>query len=70
MSESGDNSGYGRLGRHGATPIAGEMVRAFVRPALPPNSPIDILGLLPHLIAAERALGRLDNYRLKYADSF
>ncbi len=40
--------------------MAGEIVRAFVPPALPPNPPIDILGLLPQLSAAERALGRLD----------
>lgn len=60
MSELGDNSRYGRLGRLVETPVAGEIVRAFVPPALPPDPPIDILALLPHLIAAERALGRLD----------
>ena len=70
MSESGDNSRYRRLGRLGATRAAGEIVRAFVPPVLPPDSLIDILGLLPHLIASERAPDRLDNYRLKYADSF
>jgi len=70
MSEWDDNSRNRHLGRLGATPAACEIVRAFVPPALPPDSPIDILGLLPHLIAAEQAHGRLDNYRLKYADSF
>ena len=35
-------------------------MRAFVPPGLPPTPPIDILSLLPHLSAAERALGRLD----------
>jgi Fic family protein len=49
-----------RLGRYVETPAGGEMVRAFVPPPLPPNPPIDILGFLPKLSAAERALGRLD----------
>ena len=49
-----------RLGRFVETPVGGEMVRAFVPPALPPQPPIDILALLPHLSLAERALGRLD----------
>jgi Fic family protein len=42
------------------TRAAGEIVRAFVPPPLPPDPPIDILGLLAPLSAAERALGRLD----------
>jgi len=49
-----------RLGRFVETVAAGEGVRAFVPPPLPPNPPIDILGLLNRLGAAERALGRLD----------
>jgi Fic family protein len=49
-----------RLGRLIETPVAGEVVRAFVPPPLPPQPPIDILALLPHLSLAERALGRLD----------
>src|SRR5271155_367509 len=49
-----------RLGRFVDTPGAGEVVRAFVPPPLPPNPAIDILSLLPQLSAAERALGRLD----------
>jgi len=48
------------LGRHIETPVAGEVVRAFVPPPLPPTPPIDILGLLERLSLAERALGRLD----------
>ncbi|MGO9235431.1 MAG: Fic family protein [Methylocella sp.] len=60
MTESSDDIRVGRLGRLVETPVAGEIVRAFVPPALPPNPPIDILGLLPQLSAAERALGRLD----------
>jgi Fic family protein len=49
-----------RLGRFIETPVGGEIVRAFVPPPLPPQPPIDILSLLPHLSLAERALGRLD----------
>jgi len=49
-----------RLGRFVETPIAGEIVRAFVPPPLPPTPPIDVLVLLDRLSLAERALGRLD----------
>lgn len=49
-----------RLGRFVETPVAGEIVRAFVPPPLPPEPPVDILSLLGRLSKAERALGRLD----------
>lgn len=49
-----------RLGRFVETPVAGEVVRAFVPPPLPPTPPIDVLALLERLSLAERALGRLD----------
>ena len=49
-----------RLGRFVETPVAGEVVRAFVPPSLPPAPPIDVLSLLDRLSVAERALGRLD----------
>lgn len=49
-----------RLGRYTETPVAGETVRAFVPPSLPPEPPIDVLALLDRLSLAERALGRLD----------
>ncbi|SFJ52884.1 Fic family protein [Bosea sp. OK403] len=49
-----------RLGRFVETPVAGEMVRAFVPPPLPPEPSIDVLALLERLSLAERALGRLD----------
>jgi len=49
-----------RLGHYVETAIGGEMVRAFVPPALPPVPPIDVLALLEPLSLAERALGRLD----------
>ena len=49
-----------RLGRFVETPVAGETVRAFVPPPLPPAPAIDVLALLDRLSLAERALGRLD----------
>ena len=55
-----NDSRSGRLGRLVETSVGGEIVRAFVPPALPPTPSIDILSLLPQLSAAERALGRLD----------
>lgn len=49
-----------RLGRFVETVAAGETVRAFVPPPLPPEPGIDVLALLERLSLAERALGRLD----------
>jgi len=49
-----------RLGRFVETSVAGETVRAFVPPPLPPDPPVDVLALLDRLSLAERALGRLD----------
>lgn len=49
-----------RLGCFVAPPVAGEVVRTFVPPPLPPNPPIDVLGLLDRLSLAERAQGQLD----------
>lgn len=49
-----------RLGRYVEPPVAGEIVRAFVPPPLPPKPQIDVLALLDRLSLAERALGRLD----------
>lgn len=57
MSEPTSNP---RLGRFVETPVAGEIVRAFVPPPLPPEPSIDVLALLERLSLAERALGRLD----------
>ncbi len=56
MNDSTDS----RLGRLLETSVAGETVRAFVPPPLPPNPPVDIMSLSPKLSLAERALGRLD----------
>lgn len=49
-----------RLGRFVETAAGGEVVRAFVPPPLPPVPALDLGTLLPKLVAAERALGRLD----------
>lgn len=57
MRESDPNQ---RLGRFVETPAAGELIRAFVPPPLPPVPAIDLLALLDRLSLAERALGRLD----------
>ncbi|CTQ63468.1 Fic family protein [Roseibium album] len=50
----------GRLGTFVETSVAGERVRAFVPPPLPPVPPVDLSALVTRLSAAERALGRLD----------
>jgi Fic family protein len=49
-----------RLGRYVSTTIAGETVRAFVPPPLPPDPPLDLSALYQHLDRANQALGRLD----------
>jgi Fic family protein len=53
-----------RLGRYAETAVAGERVRAFVPPPLPPVPPIRMDALLSRLSAADRALGRLDGVDL------
>lgn len=57
MPDPGQNL---RLGRFVEIPVAGEVVRAFVPPPLPPVPTVDVLVLLERLSLAERALGRLD----------
>src|SRR6266478_2676792 len=49
-----------RLGSYISTTIAGETVRAFVPPGLPPDPPVDLGGLYQQLDRANQALGRLD----------
>lgn len=49
-----------RLGRYVKTAVAGERVRAFVPPPLPPAPPLDLLPLMGRLSDADRAVGRLD----------
>jgi Fic family protein len=48
-----------RLGRYVTTTVAGEPVKAFVPPPLPPVD-LDLSGLHQHLDRANQALGRLD----------
>jgi len=49
-----------RLGRFVETPVAGEIVRAFVPPPLPPAPPIDVLALLgPDAITVPVAVHRV-----------
>ncbi len=57
MSDSEPSQRYGRFVE---TSVAGESVRAFVPPPLPPVPSIEVLSLLERLSLAERALGRLD----------
>lgn len=49
-----------RAGRFVETAFAGERVRAFVPPPLPPDPPIDLTRLIGRLSVAEREVGRLD----------
>ena len=53
-----------RAGRFADTVVGGEVVRAFIPAALPPKPPLDLVGLMPRLGTAERALGRLDGVSL------
>lgn len=50
----------GRIGAHLVTSVAGEQVRAYVPPPLPPNPPIELNKMYQKLEAANRALGQLD----------
>jgi Fic family protein len=49
-----------RLGTYVSKTAAGETVRAFVPPPLPPDPPVDLTGLYPQLDRANQAVGRLD----------
>jgi Fic family protein len=49
-----------RLGTYFSTTTAGETVRAFVLPPLPPDPSVDLSGLYQQLDRANQALGRLD----------
>ena len=51
---------HSRLGTYVSTSTAGETVRAFVPPPLPPEPPVDLSGLYQQLDRANQALGRLD----------
>jgi Fic family protein len=49
-----------RLGSYVASSVAGEMVRAFIPPPLPPSPALDLSGLHAQLDRANQALGRLN----------
>ena len=49
-----------RLGSYISTTTAGETVRAFVPPPLPPDPPVDLSALYQQLDRANQSLGRLD----------
>jgi Fic family protein len=49
-----------RLGTYVSTTTAGETVRAFLPPPLPPEPGVDLTGLFQQLDRANQALGRLD----------
>jgi Fic family protein len=54
------NDKNSRLGTYISTTTAGETVRAFMPPPLPPDPAVDLTGLFPQLDRANQALGRLD----------
>jgi Fic family protein len=56
-----------RLGRYVTTTVAGEPVKAFVPPPLPPAD-LDLGGLHQHLDRANQALGRLDGLTVLLPD--
>jgi len=49
-----------RLGTYAISSVAGEQVRAYIPPPLPPRPALDLEPLYEKLEAANRALGRLD----------
>ena len=63
-----DSAPKARLGRYIETSVAGERVRAYVPPPLPPNPPVRIEELFDRLSAADRALGRLDSVSVLLPD--
>ncbi len=54
------NEKNSRLSTYVSTTTAGETVRAFVPPPLPPELPVDLTGLYQQLDRANQALGRLN----------
>ena len=56
-----------RLGQYVTTTVAGEPVKAFIPPPLPPAD-LNLSGLLQHLDRANQALGRLDGLTVLLPD--
>ena len=52
----------GRLGTYVDSSVAGETVRAFIPPPLPPAPKLEFDGLYPHLERASQSLGRLNSF--------
>lgn len=64
---NGPVSETSKLGRYVTTTVAGEPVKAFVPPPLPPPN-LDLSGLHQHLDRANQALGRLDGLTVLLPD--
>ena len=60
LNTSVPNEKSSRLGTYISTTTAGETVKAFLPPPLPPTPPVDLSGLYQHLDRANQAVGRLD----------
>jgi Fic family protein len=60
LNTSVPNEKSSRLGSYISTTTAGETVKAFLPPPLPPAPPVDLSRLYQHLDRANQALGHLD----------
>lgn len=59
----------GRIGSFVTSTVAGERVRAYVPPPLPPQPPVDLAHLYPLIDRAMQALGRLDGITRRLPDT-
>ncbi len=62
-------SAQSRLGRYVVTSVAGEAVRAFIPPPLPPDPPVNMARLHGRIERADRAIGRLDGLAILVPDT-